>query len=239
MDQDVSAFVSNPSAYDEWFLANPRTLHSELNLLARALGPNCGKVLSIGCGSGLFEMLLQKIHGIPVKYGVEPSSAMAELAVGRGMEVKIGVAESLPFDGPAFDTALFNGTPSYISDLGRAIREASRVLLPEGRVVMLDVPKESSFGLIYNLACTLGSWNHPLLHGISPYRPYPVEFARSANWRTTEEKIRLLEAAGFLVLGTSQTLTRHPFYAELSVEEPVEGHDRGDYVAIVARKASF
>ena len=46
----------------------------------------------------------------------------------------------------------------------------------------------------------------------------------------------MLDAAGFRELEYLQTLTRHPKYSNDLVEEPVEGFDRGDYVAIRAIK---
>jgi hypothetical protein len=34
----------------------------------------------------------------------------------------------------------------------------------------------------------------------------------------------------------AQTLTVHPKYSDSGVEQPIEGYDRGDYVAIRGRK---
>lgn len=71
---------------------------------------------------------------------------------------------------------------------------------------------------------------------IAPPHPYPVEFPMAAHWRTTEEKAEAPRAAGFVDLAYAQALTRHPKYSDEAVEPPVEGFDRGDYVAIRARK---
>lgn len=101
---------------------------------------------------------------------------------------------------------------------------------------MIDVPKESSYGIMYNLAKALGTWNHPLLEGVCPPDPYPIEFVDAANWRTTAEKVALLEKAGFGDLRFSQTLTSHPLYSNAEEEQPVEGFGRGDYVAVTAYK---
>lgn len=221
--------------YDSWFLKNRNVLESEVLLLKYFL-KDAGKVTSVGCGSGLFEHLLRTKHNIDIHYGVEPSEGMASIAEKRGMEVKIGVAEKLPYDDDQFDTVLFNGTPSYIKNLSKAFDEAFRVVKSDGRIVVADVPAESSYGLLYRLACEFESWDDQYLKKIAPAHPYPIEFAGAANWRTTEEKIELLKKTGFVDLEYAQTLTCHPKYSDDNVEQPIGGYDRGDYVAIRARK---
>jgi ubiquinone/menaquinone biosynthesis C-methylase UbiE len=79
-------------AYDAWFLENRNVLYSEINLVAHVL-KNPGRTLSVGCGSGLFEMILAKEYGITVTDGIEPSEGMAEIARKRGMKVTISTAE--------------------------------------------------------------------------------------------------------------------------------------------------
>jgi ubiquinone/menaquinone biosynthesis C-methylase UbiE len=222
--------------YDSWFLKNRNVLESEV-LLIKGMLDAPGKALSVGCGTGLFELILRTQHGIDVHFGVEPAANMASVARKRAMSVKDGSAEELPYGEEEFDTVLFNGTPGYIDDLERAFREAHRVLKSGGRIVVADVPAESSYGLLYRLAKVTGTWDDPYLEKVTPEYPYPAEFAVTANWRTTEEKVKLLEDVGFVDLRFAQTLTHHPKYSDDSVEQPVEGFDRGDYVAIEARKA--
>lgn len=222
--------------YDAWFLANPNVLHSEAALVASTLA-DAGHVLSVGCGSGLFEKILRDDYGIVVADGIEPSEGMAEIARRRGVNVLATVtAEEADFGKDVYDTILFNGTPSYITDLESVIAKAYAALRPGGRIVLIDVPKESGYGIMYNLAKAVGTWNHPLLDGVYPPMPYPIEFVNVANWRTTAEKTALLEKAGFKNLSYAQTLTTHPLYSENRSEEPSEGCDKGDYVAITAWK---
>ncbi len=228
-------FDEYAATYDAWFLDNPNVLESEVRLVASTLR-NAGRVLSVGCGSGLFEKIMRDEFGITVTDGVEPSPAMAEIARKRGMDVIEATAEEFDYPAGEYDTILFNGSPSYITDLDTVLSKVYAALKPGGRVVLVDVPKESTYGLMYTLAKALGTWDHPLLEGAYPPNPYPIEFVNVANWRTTAEKIALLEKNGFRNIESAQTLTTHPLYSDLAAEEPVPGHDRGDYVALTAIK---
>ncbi len=228
-------FDQYASQYDAWFLENRNVLYSEVNLVASVLR-DAGRILSVGCGSGLFEKILREERDIDIRDGIEPSEAMAEIARKRGMRVAISTAEDADFGNSDYDTILFNGTPSYIDGLADVVRKAYEALPAGGRIVLIDVPKESSYGVLYNLAKALGTWNHPLLQGCYPPNPYPIEFVDVAKWRTTAEKIEMLESAGFRDLAFAQTLTTHPLYSDIIEEQPVEGYDRGDYVAITALK---
>jgi SAM-dependent methyltransferase len=227
------AFDEYAETYDAWFLENRTILESEVRLIRNFL-EDAGRTLSVGCGTGLFELVLREEHGIEVGFGVEPSDDMRAIAEKRGLEVKAGTAESLPYEDGSFDTALLNGIPGYVADLERAFSEAHRILRPGGAILVADVPAESSFGLLYQFAATKGSWDDPGLAGLAPDHPYPVELAAAAHWRTTEEKAELLERVGFADLEYAQTLTVHARYANDFVEEPIEGYDRGDYVLIRA-----
>lgn len=228
-------FDQYASAYDAWFLDNRNVLYSEVNLVASTL-KDAGRVLSVGCGSGLFEKILREEYGITVTDGIEPSKGMAEIARKRGMNVTIATAEEADFGHETYDTLLFNGTPSYIGDLRSVVRKAYKALPAGGRIILIDVPKESSYGLLYNLAKAVGTWDHPLLAGCYPPNPYPIEFVEVANWRTTAEKVELLREAGFTDLEFSQTLTSHPVCSNDEEEQPTPGYGKGDYVAVVARK---
>lgn len=221
--------------YDVWFLNNENVLLSEVKLVAYFL-KDAGRVLSIGCGSGLFEMILKRDCNISITDGIEPSTSMAEIARKRGMNVTISSAEDGNFGTGEYDTLLFNGCPSYINDLQKSFDNAYKVLKKGGKIVVLDVPKEGAYALLYNLAKSLETWDHPLLKGVSPPTPYPIEFVKTANWRTTAEKVSYLIKSGFSDFQFAQTLTKHPLYTNYEVENPSVGFENGNYIAICGYK---
>ncbi|MBS3806591.1 MAG: class I SAM-dependent methyltransferase [Bacteroidales bacterium] len=233
--QKKLSFDQYAGKYDAWFMENENLLRSEVALVAKVM-EDCGRALSVGSGSGLFESFLKKDYDIAVAEGLEPSESMAEIAEKRGMRVTIGTAEEGDMGTETYDTILFNGTPSYISDLQAAFEKAWYGLKKGGKIVVIDVPKEGSFAMLYNLAKTVGTWDDELFRGIKPPSVYPIEFVKDANWRTTGEKVEELKQAGFGHFEYAQTLTRHPLYANDSFEEPQEGYEKGDYVAIRATK---
>lgn len=231
----MAAFDEHANAYDSWFLDNQNLLTSELKLVAHFLDNN-SEILSIGCGSGLFEMLLAKDYDIHIKNGVEPSKDMAEIAEKRGLQVDVSPAEACEIVPNKFDIIMFNGSVSYISDLELCIKKAFDALKTGGKLILIDVPKESGFASLYNLASSLETWEHQLLAHISPSDPYPIELVKSANWRTSDEKIELMQANGFVDFEYAQTLLTHPMFANDKVQKVIEGYDRGDYVAVCGYK---
>lgn len=232
----ATSFDEYAGAYDKWFIENPNVLASEVALVAETLKGAPKPILSVGCGSGLFEDIMRKEYGIDVTDGVEPSTGMAEIARKRRMNVVIATGEEYDYPAGKYGTVIFNGSPSYITDLRGIVAKVHAALPEGGRIILVDVPKESTYGIMYNLAKALGTWEHPLLDGVYPPNPYPIEFVNVANWRTTAEKVRFLEEAGFKNIRFMQTLTTHPLYSDLKSEQPVEGYDRGDYVAVIAEK---
>ncbi len=230
-----NSFDDHASLYDAGFMDNANVLLSEAKLVAATLKES-QNILSVGCGSGLFEKILKDDFGITITDGIEPAEGMADIARKRGVDVVISTAEEGDFGNGKYDTILFNGSPSYISDLESVVKKAYDNLPAGGKLILIDVPKESGYGTMYNLAKALGSWDHPLVEGVFPPNPYPIELVKAANWRTTAEKIETMEKVGFKDLEFMQTLTSHPLYSDDVAEEPSEGYDRGDYVAVIGFK---
>lgn len=223
---------------DIWFMTNENVFLSELKLLKAALDlTDGGRILSVGCGSGLFEKALNDEYGITVTDGVEPSEDMSGIARKRGMQVQIATAETAQLEPESYDVIYFNGSSSYIPNLDVAYGNILKALKTGGKLVLLDVPKESAYGLLYLLAGKLDTYTAPELLDTAPACPYPLELVHTAYWHTTEEKSQVLtEHLGLHDLEYRQTLVAHPVYTNRAVEEPIEGYQAGGYVAIVATK---
>ena len=111
-----------------------------------------------------------------------------------------------------------------------------KALKEGGKLILLDVPKESAFGFMYLLGKSLGTYDHEYLEGTMPELPYPLALAASGVWHSTEEKIDVLKNLGIKNFSFYQTLVKNPMYTNEEPEEVVEGYKSGGYVAIIAEK---
>ena len=220
--------------YDEWFMKNDKLFTSELRLFLKVLGDIEGKrLLSVGCGSGLFESYIDCSN----VEGIEPSVDMGKIAEKRGVNViKYGTIEDVDLPENTYDIIYFNGSSSYMEDLTPVYEKSLKALVDGGKLILLDVPKESAFGLMYLLGKSLGTYDHPYLEGTMPELPYPLALASSGVWHSTEEKIEVLKNLGIKDFDFYQTLVKNPLYTNEEPEEVSEGYKSGGYVAIIAKK---
>ena len=146
-----------------------------------------GRVLEVAIGTG---RSLEHYGADVTVTGVELSPAMLELArdraaeLGRDVELLEGDAEALPLPDAAYDTGVCALGLCTIPDPALAIAEMHRVLVPGGRLLLLD-------------------------HVVSTSRPahalqWLVERAtiRLAGEHFTRRPLPLVEAAGFEVVET-------------------------------------
>ncbi|MCR5420381.1 MAG: class I SAM-dependent methyltransferase [Lachnospiraceae bacterium] len=227
-------FDGYAEVYDEWFMKNENLFTSELRLFQKALGDIKDKrILSVGCGSGLFESYID-CSGVE---GIEPSVDMGEIAKKRGVNIiKFGLIEDVILPEETYDIIYFNGSSSYIEDLVPVYEKCIKALKKGGKLILLDVPKESAFGFMYLLGKSLNTYDHEYLKGVMPALPYPLALASSGVWHSTEEKIGVLKDLGINDFAFYQTLIKNPMYTNEEPEEVTEGYKSGGYVAVIARK---
>ena len=227
-------FDGYAAQYDEWFMKNDNLFTSELRLFKKALGDISGKkLLSVGCGSGLFESYID----CSLVEGIEPSEDMGKIAEKRGVNIiKYGMIEDVNLPEAAYDIIYFNGSSSYMENLAPVYEKSLRALKEGGKLILFDVPKESAFGFMYLLGKSLNTYNHEFLEGTMPQLPYPLALASSGVWHSTEEKINILKQLGVSNFTYYQTLLKNPLYTNEEPEEVVDGYKSGGYVAIIAEK---
>lgn len=101
----------------------------EIRLILDLMDPHEGeRILDIGCGTGIsLEPLLDR--GLNLT-GMDASPYMLDKALerlGNRVDLHRGIAEDLPFEDNAFDTALFFTSLEYTDRPAKAIEEACRV----------------------------------------------------------------------------------------------------------------
>ncbi|MBN2576863.1 MAG: methyltransferase domain-containing protein [Deltaproteobacteria bacterium] len=175
-------FDEHREQYDRWFEEHADLYEAELAAVNALLPASRHGGLEIGVGTGKFAARLG------VQTGIEPSAAMAERAAERGIEVRPGVAEALPFDDRTFEYVLMVTTICYVDDPERAFAEAFRVLRPGGCIVIGFVDPDSALGRWYVA------------------RRSDSVFYRDARFFANEEVLALLARAGFVDPVAKQTL---------------------------------
>lgn len=238
METNAKMFDGYADKYDQWFLTNNRVFESELKLLHACLNPlKKDKILSVGCGSGLFESALKREYDIIVEYGLEPSTDMAKIAEKRGVKVEIGDAETTLLKAEEYDVIYLNGCSTYIADLSSAYRNCYNALKKGGSLILLDVPVESAYGILYSFAKYVEGYDEKLFSRITPALPYSIELVKSGIFHSPIEKLSIVkDELKMKNIRFMQTLVAHPIYTNDSVEEPIEGYDKGGYVALIAEK---
>jgi ubiquinone/menaquinone biosynthesis C-methylase UbiE len=97
------------------------------------------RILEIGCGAGMRLSWLTENRNFQ-SFGIDPSERAVEAARVRGIDVRRGTADQLPFDDRSFDIVVF-GFCLYLcdrEDLFRIAAEAHRVLKSSGWLLLLD-----------------------------------------------------------------------------------------------------
>ena len=137
-------FDGYAAQYDAWFMENENLFQSELRLFQKVLGDIQGKrVLSVGCGSGLFESMID-CSGIE---GIEPSRDMGAIAEKRGVNVvAFGAIEDVELEENAYDVIYLNGSSSYMEDLTRAFDVCKKALKPNGTLFRWTFPRRAPLG---------------------------------------------------------------------------------------------
>lgn len=200
-------FPGLADCYETWFINNKELFQSELALLKDML-PNFERGLEIGVGTGIFAQALG------ISTGVEPSEEMAIRAEQRGIQVYRGKGEDLCFEDQSFDLLVMITVDCFLSDLDKTLREAYRVLIPGGSLVIGYIDKSTALGKLYE---------EKKLHN---------EFYSRANFHTGDEIIKALTGTGFEVIKKGQTI----FSLKNQVQAAKTGLGEGLFGVVLGRK---
>ena len=181
----TNIFEESAQEYDDWFVRNEFAYRSELAAI-KAFMPQEGHGLEIGVGTGRFAAPLG------IKVGVEPAKAMADIARKRGIKVYKAYAEELPFEDESFDFILIVTVLCFLQDPFGVLQEATRVLKPQGKIIIGMIDPDSPLGKSYEV------------------NKEKSKFYRQARFLPVKHVLKWLEKLGYRNLQTHQTIFQDP-----------------------------
>ena len=128
--EDETRFAARRVAFSEF--VEGQTAEDLAMEALREAAPS--RVLELGCGLGTFSERLNRDLEVEVM-AVDLSPRMVELARERGVNAIVADAQDLPFEEGEFDCVVANWVIHHFPDPEAGLREISRVLRPEGRLV--------------------------------------------------------------------------------------------------------
>jgi ubiquinone/menaquinone biosynthesis C-methylase UbiE len=203
-----SLFDRYTKRYDEWYDKNKFVYLSELKAIKKAL-PRKGKGLEIGVGTGRFAKPLG------IKFGIDPSKSMLKLAAKRGISVRVGNGEKLPYANASFDYVAIVIALCFVKNPCKVLAEARRVLKKRGKIIIGIVDKDSFLGKFY--------------------RTKKSVFYKYAYFFGVLELVNLLKEVGFKRVFCRQTIFKALDKIH-SVEKSCLGFGKGGFVVVSARK---
>ncbi len=119
---------------------DPRIYH--VQLILEYLGDLNGKrVLDVGCGKGRFARVLAERYPRASIVGLDLAEAMLR-HVPEGVGACAGSMTALPFPSGIFDHAYATESLEHAVDIEGAVAEMCRVVVPGGRIVIIDKNSE-------------------------------------------------------------------------------------------------
>jgi SAM-dependent methyltransferase len=217
-ESNNSPFDDLASEYDAWFDGEGSLIFFNEVKAFQNLLPSLPKSwLEIGVGSGRFAQAL----GIGT--GIDPSEKLVEIARSRGINAFLGRGEEQIFDAESFGTVFLIVTLCFLNSPLDVLQEASRILRPDGQIVLGLVLKESPWGHFYRIKKAQGH-----------------RFYGHSRFYSFQEVEKLLNEAGLAIKEIASTLFQHPGDVK-HIEEPRLGYypDAGFIIIVAGKKLSI
>jgi len=211
-----SPFDNLASEYDSWFDGDGKPIFDIEVEAFRNILPLLPKPwLEIGVGSGRFA------RALGIENGIDPSYKFVEMARARGINASIGRGENTSFERESIGTVFLIVTLCFLDSPLDVMKEAHRILIPGGKLVLSFVAKDSPWGKYYEQKKGAGH-----------------RFYQHATFYKCNEVTRFTIEAGFMGEKMVSTLWQKPGDVR-HMESPREGyfHDAG-FTIIVAVKAA-
>jgi len=194
--------------YDAWYDKNEVAYLSELEAIKKVL-PKRGKGLEIGVGTGRFAAPLG------IETGIDPSKNMIRIARARGVDVRLGSGECLPFRNSTFDYVAVIITLCFVNDPQQVLKEVKRILKKDAKIIVGIIDKNSFLGKFYQKKKSI--------------------FYKQAHFFGVKEVANLLKDVGFNKMSYYQTIFELPNRINL-IEKPKSGFGKGGFVVISGEK---
>jgi cyclopropane fatty-acyl-phospholipid synthase-like methyltransferase len=202
-----SFWFDNVSQQAELLEEERRTFAMELLFAQKHAKLTKGKLLDVGCGSGLLlEVAVSQgwdAHGLDIWPGFLEQAAR----IVRQDHLFLGTLDSVPIPDGTMDLITAIGVIEHVEKPEDFIRQLRRILAPRGHVLLLTPVLEGLFHRLNDWAVRLGGekFVHPSLH------PVGHRFLFS----TFSLKV-LLERYGFEVMATKRMMSS---YRQLTMKE--------------------
>ncbi len=211
----LEIFDRETERYDTWFESSAGLVlfRAEVEAIRLLLKDLPEPLLEVGVGTGRFAQALG------VRFGVDPAPGPLRLARQRGVHAVRARGEALPFPGRIFGGVLLIVTLCF-AEPHSLLREAKRVLRPEGGLIIADILRDSAWGRSYLEKKRAGHL-----------------FYRHATFYTMQELEELMASVGFVLAGVTSAITQVPG-GSLAAEPAYEGIRPGaSFVSLLAKAA--
>ncbi|MGQ0762870.1 MAG: class I SAM-dependent methyltransferase [Acidobacteriota bacterium] len=116
-----------------WHIGRRHIIASFVKQICEQVTDHRPRILDVGCGTGGNLKLLSQFGNAE---GVDISADALAFCRERGLEVKAGAAEDLPYEDATFDLVTALDVVEHLDDDVAGLREMRRVLRPGGRILI-------------------------------------------------------------------------------------------------------